>query len=74
MVDEHLIMEQSLAAEKMYFSSEEMTRQVTGSLCPLNTLISETSGATSWKNARDVTEVKNGKGIFVWNLESKLDR
>ncbi len=43
----HLMMEQSLAAEKMYLSSEEMTRQVTGSLCPLKTLISEASGGMS---------------------------
>lgn len=40
-------MEQSLAAEKMYLSSEVTTRQVTGSLCPLNTLISEASGGMS---------------------------
>ncbi len=41
------MMEQSLAAEKMYLSSEVMTRQVIGSLCPLNTLISEASGGMS---------------------------
>lgn len=46
-VYQHLIMEQSLAAEKMYLSSEVMTKQVIGSLCPLNTLISEASGGTS---------------------------
>lgn len=43
----HLIMEQSLEAEKMYFSSEVMTRQVIGSLCPLNSLMSEASGGKS---------------------------
>lgn len=45
-------MEQSLAAEKMYLSSEVMTRQVIGSLCPRNTLISEESGATSWRDIK----------------------
>lgn len=51
-------MEQSLAAEKMYLSSEVMTRQVIGSLCPRNTLISEESGATSWRDEREATVVK----------------
>lgn len=51
-------MEQSLAAEKMYLSSEVMTRQVIGSLCPRNTLISEESGATSWRDKREVIVVK----------------
>lgn len=41
------MIEQSLAAEKMHLSSGVMTTQVTGSLCPLNNLISEASGAMS---------------------------
>lgn len=44
----HLMMEQSLAAEKMHLSSGEITRQVIGSLCPLNTRISEASGGMIW--------------------------
>lgn len=47
-------MEQSLAAEKMYLSSEVMTRQVIGSLCPLNSLMSEASGGESWREEINV--------------------
>lgn len=61
-------MEQSLAAEKMYFSSEVMTRQVIGSLCPCNTLISEESGATSWRDKREVIVVKN---TFPQNIKPR---
>lgn len=43
------MIEQSLAPEKMYLSSEVMTRQVIGSLCPFNTLISEASGGKSYR-------------------------
>lgn len=71
--NQHLIMAQSLAAEKMYLSSEEMTRQVTGSLCPRNTLISDASGAWSWGDDRGAVGVRNGKGRFIWNLEGKQD-
>lgn len=47
--DSHLMMEQSLEAENTCWSSGEMTRQVTGSLWPLNRRISDTSGGRSWR-------------------------
>lgn len=50
----HLMMEQSLAAEKMYLSLEVMTRQVIGSLWPLNSLISEASGGKSCREEINV--------------------
>lgn len=55
-------MEQSLAAEKMNFSSELMTRQVIGSLCPLNSLISEASGGMSCKRDKR----KSNQSQFVY--------
>lgn len=66
-------MEQSLAAEKMYLSSEVITRQVIGSLCPRNTLISEESGATSWRDKREVKVIKKNF-LRISYLESQLSR
>lgn len=61
----HLIMEQSLAAEKMYLSSEVMTRQVIGSLCPLNSLMSEASGGKSWRE--EIHEYRR-TSLQKWNI------
>lgn len=72
-IDSHLMIVQSLAAEKMYLSSEEMTRQVTGSLCPRNTLISDTSGASIWKNDKRSCMVKtNIFFIQIW-IDAYID-
>lgn len=68
----HLIMEQSLAAEKRYLSSEVMTRQVIGSLCPLNSLMSDASGGKSWREKKCVQKQFSTKIKHLANIRENL--